>query len=75
MITEKDLFMYIWDPTSLNEEKFGYLETHYIKFKNEIELLISIKKEQYWDVDEEVINRILDKINNYNNVVINADED
>ena len=74
-ITEKDLFMYVWDPQILGKDKFKTIENNYDRFKEELELLISCYKAMFTEIDKSILLRILDKINSYNNSVLAETED
>lgn len=68
-ITERDIFMYVWDPIRLDFKIFSYLETNHKKFKNQIELVHQIYIENDAAdliIDKKILKKIYEKMSNFN---------
>lgn len=61
-ITEKDLYLYIFYPDQLDEEKSKFIDQNINLFSSEIELLNEIKKNINSRVDPTIIDKINEKI-------------
>lgn len=66
-ITEKDLFIYIWDPSLLRADKLDYLNDNKLQFRGELEILISCYISFLKDLDSSILSKIINKISSYNN--------
>ncbi|MCB9211478.1 MAG: hypothetical protein H6609_19100 [Ignavibacteriales bacterium] len=58
IITEEDIFKFVWFPSALESQKCLFIEEHWDKFKDAIDYL----KDIYLNANEAVSGRILEKI-------------
>ncbi len=63
-ISEKDLYMFLFYPENLSEEKKSFIELNSKKFETEIELLRNMKKNLEAFDSDSVIGDIYEKIDN-----------
>ncbi len=65
-IFEKDLFNYVFFPDILSKEKYNLIENSKSKFQNELTLLSEIKENLKEKVSDDIIERIMLKLHEYN---------
>lgn len=64
-ITERDIFKFVFSPELLPQEKREYLENNRERFKEEIELCISLKNDSYVSEADNIAKRVESYIGSY----------
>lgn len=69
-ITEQDLFTFVFYPQELGKDKFEYISKNIDLFDAEIQFLNEIMKNKSMEIEPELFDRLLSKINSINKSTI-----